>query len=142
MYGTTNSTLLLRVQKLQHFAAKACAGRAGRSDHATLFITQPEWLKIEKKAIFEVVVIYNVFKMKSKLFLDWFMQFPTNNEIWQNKYTTRQHQNLHVSHTNTDYGARSFIVRNDNVLVNIYLTLHDIRKRLKAFLKNNNAPIL
>ncbi len=49
VYGTTNSTLLRRVQKLQNFAAKVCVEGARRSDHATPFITQLEWLKIEKK---------------------------------------------------------------------------------------------
>ncbi len=62
----------------------------------------------EKKAIFEVAV--TVFKVKSKLFPDLFKQFPTNNEISQNSYTTRQQHNLYVSRTNTDHGARSFIV--------------------------------
>ncbi len=49
VYGTTNSTLLRRVQKLQNIAAKVCVGGARRSDHATPFITQLEWFKIEKK---------------------------------------------------------------------------------------------
>ncbi len=68
VYGTTNSTLLRRVQKLQNFAAKVCVGGARRSDHATPFITQLEWLKIEKKMIFGVTI--NVFKIKNKLFPD------------------------------------------------------------------------
>ncbi len=48
-YGTTNTTLLRRLQKLHNFAAKVCAGGAGRSHHDTPFITQLEWLRIEKK---------------------------------------------------------------------------------------------
>ncbi len=35
----TNNTHMRRVQKLQNFAAKICAGGARRSDHATPFIT-------------------------------------------------------------------------------------------------------
>ncbi len=50
VYGTTNNTQMRRVQKLQNFAAKICAGGARRSDHATPFITQFEWLKIDKKS--------------------------------------------------------------------------------------------
>ncbi len=46
VYGTTNSTLLRRVQKLQNFAAKVCVGGVRRSDHAIPFIIQLEWLKI------------------------------------------------------------------------------------------------
>ncbi len=108
VYGTANSTLLRRLQKLQNFAAKVCAGGGRRFDLATPFITQHEWVKIEKKVIFEVAV--NIFKTKSKLFPDWFMQFSTINEILQNSYTTRQQHHLSVSHTNTGHGARSFIV--------------------------------
>ncbi len=51
VYGTTNGTLLCRVQQLQNFAAKICAGGARRSDHATPFIARLEWLKIDKKVI-------------------------------------------------------------------------------------------
>ncbi len=56
VYGTTNNTQMRRVQKLQNFAAKICAGGARRSNHATPFITQLEWLKIDKKkrVIFDV----------------------------------------------------------------------------------------
>ncbi len=49
VYGTTNNTRLQRVQKLQNFAAKICAGAARRSDHATPFKTQLEWLKVDEK---------------------------------------------------------------------------------------------
>ncbi len=49
VYGTTNATLLRRVQQPQNFAAKICAGGARRSDHATPFIDQLQWLKIDKK---------------------------------------------------------------------------------------------
>ncbi len=51
VYGTTNNVQMQRVQKLQNFEAKTCVGDARRSDHATLFITQLEWLKIEKKKL-------------------------------------------------------------------------------------------
>ncbi len=145
VYGTTNSTLLRRLQKLQNFAAKVCAGGARRSDHATPFITQLEWVRNEKKVICPLVV--NVFKMKSKLFPDWFMQFPTNNEILQNSYTTWQQHNLYVFRINTDHGARSFIVLAPKIWntlpdnVTNSLTLQVFRKRLKAFLMNNDVPV-
>ncbi len=40
VYGTTNGTLLRRVQQLQNFAAKIYAGGARRSDHATPLIAR------------------------------------------------------------------------------------------------------
>ncbi len=50
VYCTANNTQMRRMQKLQNFAAKICAGGARRSDHATPFITQLEWLKIDLKS--------------------------------------------------------------------------------------------
>ncbi len=145
VYGTTKNTLLRRLQKLQNFAAKTCA-RVARSDHATPFITQLEWLKTEKIIIFKVAVY--VFKIK-KLIHDWFMQFPTNNAILQNSYTTRQQHNLYVSRTNTDHGSRSFIVLvpklwnalPDSVTNSLTLQIFKKKKRQKPFLMNNDVPI-
>ncbi len=50
VYGTTNNKQMRRVQKLQNFAAKICAGAPGDLDNATPFITQLEWLKTDKKS--------------------------------------------------------------------------------------------
>ncbi len=55
-YGTTNTTLMKRVEKLQNFAAKICAGGARRRDHATPFNTQMNWMKIERKVLLDVAV--------------------------------------------------------------------------------------
>ncbi len=90
-------------------------------------------------------VAINVFKIKNKLFPDWFMQFPTNNEILQNRCITRQQHNLYVSHTNTDHGGRSLRVLGPKIWnalpdnVTSSLTLQVFRKRLKAFLMNNDG---
>ncbi len=93
MYGTTNSILLQRVQKIENFAAKVCAGGARTSDHTTSLITQPAWLKIEEKVIFNVAA--NVFKIKA----DWFMQLPT--KIKSRKIgTPHYNQPLGISHQN------------------------------------------
>ncbi len=62
LYGITTGTLLSRVQQLQNFAAKICAGRARRSDHATPILAQLKWLKMDKKVIFDVAV--HVYKIK------------------------------------------------------------------------------
>ncbi len=108
MYGTNNSTLLRRVQQLQNFAAKICGEGARRCDHATPFITQLEWLKIEKKVVYEVAV--HVFKIMNKLFPEWYMHLPTHNEVSRHTYTTRHRHNLHVPLTHTDSGGRSLTV--------------------------------
>ncbi len=60
VYGTTNNTQMWRVQ---NFVAKICAGSTRRSDHATPFITQMEWLNIDKKVVFGIAV--SAFKVKT-----------------------------------------------------------------------------
>ncbi len=128
-----------RVQKLQNFAAKICAGGARRSDHVTPFITQLEWLKIDKKVIFDVAV--TVFKVKNKIFPDWFMYLPTSNEHSHSRYT-RQLHNLYVPHTTTECGGRSLTVlgpKTWNALprqVTDTTNLQTFRDRLKTFLLN------
>ena len=56
IYGTANNTLIIRIQRLQNFAAKTCIGGAKRRDHATPFITQLKWLKIDKKIIYDIAI--------------------------------------------------------------------------------------
>ncbi len=94
-------------------AAELCGkdlcGGARRSDHATPFITQLKWLKIDKKVISDVAV--TVFKVKNRVFPDWFIYLPTNNDLSLNIYTTRQLHNLYVSHTNTECGGPSLTPR-------------------------------
>ncbi len=75
------------------------------------------------------------------------MQLPTNNEIFQNRYTTRRQHNLYVSHTNTDHGGCSLRLLGPKIWnalpddVTNSLTLQVFRKRLKAFLMDNDVPI-
>ncbi len=50
VYGKTNATLLQKMQRLQNFAAKVCAGGARGFDYITPFITQLSWPKTAKKS--------------------------------------------------------------------------------------------
>ena len=140
VYGTTNNTLLKRVQKLQNFAAKICAGGARRRDHATPFITQMNWLKIEQQVVFDVAVA--VYKIYNNMYPEWFLQLPTTTEVTHSRYTTRQHNNLYIPHTNTDYGARSLLVLGPRIWNKLpqHITnansLCAFRKRLKKHLLN------
>lgn len=140
VYGTTNNTLMKRVQKLQNFAAKICVGGARRRDHATPFITQMNWLKIERKVVFDVAVA--VYKIQNNMYPEWFLQLPTITEVTHSMYTTRQHNNLHVPYTNTDCGARSLLVLGPRIWNTLpqHITnansLYVFRKRLKEHLLN------
>ncbi len=138
VYGTTYNTLMRREQKLQNFAAKICAGGARRCDHDTPFSTQLNWLKIENKVVFAVAIA--VFKIKNKMYPDWFMQLPTNTEVTQSRHTTRQQNNLHIPHTNTDCEARSLLVLGPRLLNTLPLhtkhasSLYGLKKILKEHL--------
>ncbi len=98
VYGTTNATLLRRVQQLQNIAAKICAGGARRSNHATPFTDKLQCLKIDKEVLFDIAI--HVFKVKMKMFPEWYMHLPTHSEVSHENYTTRHD-------TNTDYTYRS-----------------------------------
>ncbi len=141
VYGTTNDTLLHRVQKLQNFAAKICADGARRSDHATPFITQLQWLTVNKQIIFDVAV--NVFRVTNKVYPEWFLKLPTVNDTVHNR-NTRQRNKLHVPHTNTYSGRRSLTVLGPRVWNSLPThitqshTLPVFKKRLKTFLNSDN----
>ena len=145
VYGTTNNTLIKKIQKLQNFAAKICIGGAKRRDHATPFITQMKWLKIDKKIIYDIAI--SVYKIKCKNYPEWFLHLPTTTEVTQSRYTTRQQDNLHVPHTNTHGGARSLLVLGPRVWntlprnIQQSNTIHMFRSRLKTFLLNNDVNI-
>lgn len=140
IYGSTNNTLLHRVQKLQNFAAKICVGGARRSDHATPFITQLQWLKVKDKVVFDVAV--NVFKIINKVFPETFLQLPTVSEALHTRHTRQEHK-LYVPHTNTDSGGRSLTVLGPRVWnslpahVTNSRTLPMFINKLKTFLKAN-----
>ncbi len=108
VYGTTNTTLMKRRQTLQNFAAKICAGGARQRDHPTPFITHMNWLKIDRRVVFDVVVA--LYKIQHNMYSEWLFQLPTITEVTHNTYTTRQHNNRHVPQINTDSGARSLLV--------------------------------
>ncbi len=46
VWGTTNSTLINKVQKLQNFAIKVVDGKARKYDHVTPLFKDLQWLKI------------------------------------------------------------------------------------------------
>ena len=47
IWGTTNTTILKDVQKLQNFAAKVVDGKARKYDHATPILKELKWLNVK-----------------------------------------------------------------------------------------------
>lgn len=103
VWGTTNSTLISKVQKVQNFAIKVADGKARKYDHVTPLFKDFQWLKI--KDLITFTLITKVFKQKIKDYPDHILSLPTVNNMTDS--TTRQQNNLYVPRTNTDAGARS-----------------------------------
>ncbi len=56
MWGTTNTTLINAVQKLQNFAIKVADGRAKKFDHVTPLFNELKWLSIRKTITFNTAM--------------------------------------------------------------------------------------
>ena len=57
IWGATNSTQVLRIQKIQNFAAKVALGGAAKSDHVTPFLKELKWLKVNQQYKFEILTL-------------------------------------------------------------------------------------
>ena len=139
IWGTTNTTQLDRVQKLQNFAAKVAIGGARKYDHVSPIIKQLKWLKIKEKNIYDTCIM--VFKILNHNFPSWLISFQTVNEI--RNVETRQSNDLYVDRTRTDMGARSLKSRGPflwNVLplhVKNTNSLNVFRNKLKNYSLSN-----
>ena len=61
IWGTTNSTLINKVQKIQNFAIKVADGKARKYDHVTPLFKDFQWLKIKDLITFTLKT--KVFKL-------------------------------------------------------------------------------
>ncbi len=103
IWGTTNSTLRDKVQKVQNFAIKIADGKAKKFDHVTPLYDK--WLRI--KDCITLSFVTSVFKHRINTYPG-HLSLPTVSTVTQS--TTRQQNNLYVPRTNTDTGARAFSV--------------------------------
>ena len=97
IWGTTSKTQLQRVQKLQNFAAKVAVGNGKKYDRATPYINKLNWLKIEKKCIFDTCVL--AYKVLNNILPEWFMTFTLVRAV--NPVPTRQADDLVIPRTQT-----------------------------------------
>ena len=107
IWGSTNRTLLEKVQKLQNFAARVISGKIRKYEHVSQFIKELEWLKIANKYTYEVCIM--VFKITRGTFPEWLYKFPTMNA--QTGTTTRQTNDLYIIRSNTEIGSRAMHIR-------------------------------
>ena len=67
--GSANKTNIKRVQRLQNFAGKVAVGGARRRDHASPIIEKLNWLRMDKKYIYEICIF--IFKIKVHEVPEW-----------------------------------------------------------------------
>lgn len=106
VWGTTNSTILNKVQKIQNFTIKVADGKARKFDHVTPLFKELKWLRVKELVTFNLII--TVFKYKIKEYPDHILPLQTVNNVTNS--TTRQQNNLYVRRTNTDTGARAISV--------------------------------
>lgn len=65
IWGTTNTTLLNNVQKLQNFAAKIADGKAKKFDHVSPILKNLQWLNVKDQITYDTGV--TMFKYMTNL---------------------------------------------------------------------------
>ena len=108
VWGSANKTNIQRVQRLQNFAGKVAVGGARRRDHATPIIERLNWLRINKKYIYEICIF--IFKIKAHEVPEWLFEFPTAAEARGAAVVTRQDHKHFIPRTRTNNGARNLYV--------------------------------
>ncbi len=77
IWGTTNSTLINKVQKLQNFAIKVADGKARKYGYVTSLFNDLQWLKIKDLITFSILT--RVFKQKIEYYPDHILSLPAVN---------------------------------------------------------------
>lgn len=150
IWGITTKQQIERVQRLQNFAAKVAVGGARKFDHVSPIIEELEWLKIDKKILYDIcIMVYNVVKHHLPC---WLFTLPTVQEV-NNARPTRQSQDLFVPRTRTDMGKKLFTVKGPTIwnelpeMIKGSPSVHIFRNRIKKYLfvlqkEQSNSGIL
>ena len=135
IWGMTTRQQLDRVQKLENFAAKVAVGNGRKYDHATPFLNELKWLKIENKVTYDICVF--TYKIVNNLLPDWIFSFPqVRNTSVRN---TRQSNDLFVPRKRTDIGAKTISVKGplawNTLPINVKNagTIKTFKERLKKY---------
>ena len=107
IWGTTSKNNILRVQKLQNFAAKVAMGGARKYDHVSPILEELQWLKIDQQINHDICV--TIFKLMNNKLPSWLVNLRTVGQI--HNRITRQRDNLYSSRTNTNICSRSLANR-------------------------------
>ncbi len=106
-WGTTNTTLLAKTQKLQNFAFKVADGNARKHDHVTPIFRRMEWLNIMKTIQLNTAV--TAYKQLNNYCPQSITDLHTVNTLTGS--VTRQQNTLFVPRVVTQSGSRSLCAR-------------------------------
>ena len=106
IWGTTNATLIQKIQRLQNFAARVSVGGLKKLDHISPAFKEFGWLNIRQKHALDVNIA--MYKSLNSLYPEWLHFLPTVPSTTNS--VTRQQNNLVITKTKTDTGARAFSI--------------------------------
>ncbi len=92
IWGTTNTTLITKVRKLQNLAAKVVEGKAQNQDHVTPITKELKWLGVSQLITFDTAV--KIYKHVHGQYPEYLLALPTVSSI--SSSTSRQQGNLYV----------------------------------------------
>ncbi len=104
IWGTTNTTVLNKVQKVQNFPAKVAVGGLRKHDHVSPTFQELKWLRINKKYTYDVCITMH--KFIYGFYPDFIHKFLSVRDVTPSG--TRQQNNLVVPRTRTNAGAKGF----------------------------------
>ena len=107
IWGSAGKTQIQRVQKLQNFAAKIASGKGRKYDRATPYITELNWLKIDKKCSYDACIF--IYKILHKHIPDWLVSIETVGNA-RHRFT-RQCNDIFIRRASTNTGKRQFNIR-------------------------------
>lgn len=139
IWSVCGKTSLGKLQKVQNFAAKVAVGRGRKYDHATPFINELGWLRIEEKVRYDVGMY--VFRILEEEIPNWVTNFrPVSALIGRQ---TRQSNHLIVPRKRTKIAEQAMSVRGARLWNSLPVDLKAIhvksrfKKQLFSYIKEN-----
>ena len=136
IWSGCGKTSLARLQRVQNFASKVATGRGRKYDHATQFINELGWLKVENKVMYDVCVY--VFKVLNEEIPNWVTPFQTVG--MQRGRQTRQSNDLFIPRKRTNVADKAVSVRGARLWNGLPANIKDIN--VNTTFKNKKIPYL
>ena len=137
IWGGCSAAATQKLQRAQNFSSKIIDGTGKKYDRATPFIEKLNWLKMDKKLIYDILVF--VFKVLKGDIPNYAIQFPYVNSL-QGRRNTRQDKDLLVPRKRTFIADRALNVKGPKYWNSLPLEIKSLvnlkifKSKLKAFL--------